>query len=899
MAATDAVLKNSFSYEGQLKPRNIRLLKLLPAGSRSDDIHCTIDQACLDDDKVQYEALSYTWGDGTQRSDLYCNGKHLSVTSNLGQALRYLRSREKTRTLWIDAICINQADNEEKSHQIALMRDVYTKAHRVIAWIGEENPADAAAMEIGDPNPLPENSPIGERVIKLSGLQAKLKSSLISARTLIQRPWFGRAWIIQEAALAKRLQIQCGEKILDWESLYSNLRLMSQTADANGTPLTFGNISYRRLEFIETTRNNVKLAGSGSNEGVNLSDPKLPWKDFHSAVNNGRLYGASNPRDHIYALLGLVDENAAKSLLVDYSQPHTAIYRTFVRHIVQQTRDLTVLGQIDSSTTPDLASWVPDYARASMVEPLCSDDRPFYAASGDSEARLMGSNDPFALELSGIFIDEVEEIAPGPSTDKEKVFTRSERMVQKQVGKVHPTEILPKLAVKAAGHYFPKAKEILDEIHKNTQDDPGSGSSSNKEFAELPESDGLNRFYKRAFDLFAPPSNSDDNKEKTDEARFKQWTSLLTSFMKDTRRIRQDYIFGPMHPTADVYMKPALEEQWQRLAQKCHPYPTAEDIEDVYWRTLIGNRRCDFTGKVDKPPAFWKDAYRIWQEQLWEKEGMVPRFLNGRGLNLKDGLSSWGGMRPVKGKESKQPTQPISDDLRKYAEDLLAKQKEVGLDDQLQSSSMRQIMSLAISFSIEGNDVIDKEDPNRTLSKEIAALHQSNSKALSSKTTMRVENSRRVNVTPSTKPQDFSPISQEKIKQIHYWVSSYPDISSDEKVRLHETLFADPAFERIVHRDMAPPVVRAKVDQAFKYDFLHIARNRNFCTTKKGYMGWCPNETKKGDRVCLLFGGQAPLVVRRVDKEKWRLLGEAYVHGLMDGEGLGMEGVKMETVRLV
>ncbi|KAL8932714.1 MAG: hypothetical protein Q9216_006717, partial [Gyalolechia sp. 2 TL-2023] len=848
MAAVDDIQKDSFSYKDQLKPRNIRLLKLLPAGSRSDDIHCTIDQACLDD-KIQYEALSYTWGDATERSELYCNGKHLSITSNLGQALPYLRSSEETRTLWIDAVCINQADNGEKSHQIALMGDVYTKAHQVIAWIGEENPADASAMDFGDPNPLPDNSPPRERVLKLMGLQAKLSGSLISARALIQRPWFGRAWIIQEAALAERLQIQCGEKVIDWESLFSNLRLMSQTDDANGTPLTFGNIFYQRLEFIDATRNSIKFARSGerklsdSQRQVRSSVPGLLWKELHSAVNNGRLYGASNPQDHIYALLGLVDENAAKSLLVDYSQSYSTIYRSFVRHIIQKTRTLTALGQIDSEATPDLASWVPNYARAPMVEPLCSDDKPVYTASGDSEARLLDSNNNASiLALSGIFIDTVDDTAPGPSTDKEKVFTRSERLVHRSVEKVHPTELLPKLASKAVGHYFPKSKEIFDGAHKEIRNE------EHQQLSNQAVSDGPNRHLKRSLDFFAPFSSGD--REALKESMGKQATNLFASYVKDMRSVRQNYLFGPMHPTAaNVYMKPALEEQWQRLAQKCHPYPTGEDLEDVYWRTLIGNRRSDATGgAVDKAPAVWKDAYKIWHEQLWEKEGMIPKFLNGRGLNLKEGLSSWGGMsRPESTKEHNK--QPISEDLSRYVADVIAKQNRDGFDEQFKALSMRQIMGLAISLSIDERDIGATKDPKEKLGKEIMAygLPPQERTTITPSTEPSTHAQHPPNVAPTdrAKVPGFSPLlPQESIKQLSNWINTYPEISPSEKARLRETFAADPSssspssatHNNNNNKDLTPATARAKIDQAFKYDFLRISRNRKFCTTKRGYM---------------------------------------------------------------
>ncbi|KAL8707022.1 MAG: hypothetical protein Q9225_007878, partial [Loekoesia sp. 1 TL-2023] len=775
MAAVEHEHKEPFHYEGLSNPQNIRLLQLLPAGSQADEVRCSIDQAYLNGE-IQYEALSYTWGDATQRSELYCNGKTLSITPNLGVALRHLRPRTGSRTLWIDAVCINQANNEEKSQQIALMGEIYARAHQVIAWIGEENPADSAAMEYGDPDPLPDHSSAVERVVKLLSLQGKLSGSLMCATKLIQRPWFSRAWIIQEAALAARLQVQCGEKTIDWESLYANLRLMTQTNDANGASTTFNNNFYRRLEFIESTRNNVRAARSGKETSRTQereerpTDRALSWKKFHSAVNNGRLYGASDQRDHIYPLLGLISKDRAQILPLDYSLSYACIYRAFVQQIIQQTGSLTILGQIDSLTTTGLESWVPNYSRASMVEPLCSDDEAFYTASGVSEARLVDSTDAFVLAPSGIFIDTIDEVAVGPSTEKEKVFGRSEMLIHETADKVHPTEILPKLAYKAVSHYFPRVKEVIDDLQKAR---PELDYSGEHEAVNQAVADGPNRFYKRAVDLHAHLPSA--FKGGNNEALAKQTFDLFGSYIRDMRPVRQDYLFGPMHPINDVYMKPALEEQWQRLAQKCEPYPTGEHIEEAYWRTLIGNKRSDFTGALDKPPAFWKGAYRVWHEQLWEKEGLIPRFLNGRGLRTKEGL------------------QPISEDLRIYGRDVVAKQERVSLDDRLKASGMRDIASLAISFSIE-DPIQDKQgkqkDANPVSEKRVAAIKSSTTEAHDSN------------------------------KQLAQLVKNYPNISNDEKNYTHEIISA-----ANIHKDIREETVRAKIDQAFKYDFLRIAKN--------------------------------------------------------------------------
>lgn len=113
---------------------------------------------------------------------MYCNGKTLPINSNLEFALRSLRLHAGPRTLWVHAVCINQADVDERNRQVALTRDVYIKASRVIAWIGEEHLSDSSAMEFGDAKPVPEHSSEKEKLLNVMGLQAKLAGSIVSAK---------------------------------------------------------------------------------------------------------------------------------------------------------------------------------------------------------------------------------------------------------------------------------------------------------------------------------------------------------------------------------------------------------------------------------------------------------------------------------------------------------------------------------------------------------------------------------------------------------------------------------------------------------------------------------------------------------------------------------------------
>jgi len=110
------------------------------------DIHCTFDLACLDE-TPEYEALSYVWGDDTTRFRVAVDNSPFFVTPNLYSALRHLRLKDRDRVLWIDALCINQADEAERTHQVSCIGDIYREASSVIVWLGEESASSEIAMD--------------------------------------------------------------------------------------------------------------------------------------------------------------------------------------------------------------------------------------------------------------------------------------------------------------------------------------------------------------------------------------------------------------------------------------------------------------------------------------------------------------------------------------------------------------------------------------------------------------------------------------------------------------------------------------------------------------------------------------------------------------------------------
>ncbi|KAK2022010.1 heterokaryon incompatibility, partial [Colletotrichum zoysiae] len=149
-------------------------------------IHCELQEVNLKAGP-SYEALSYVWGSPTRTHPISCNGLTLLVTPNCRDALIHLRRRVTKRTLWIDAICIDQGDSEgskkERNNQILQMGEVYKTARRVVIWLGT---ADQGICK-----------PFSQKTFELY--------RSVDFSQIVDNEWFKRVWTIQEAAFARHI----------------------------------------------------------------------------------------------------------------------------------------------------------------------------------------------------------------------------------------------------------------------------------------------------------------------------------------------------------------------------------------------------------------------------------------------------------------------------------------------------------------------------------------------------------------------------------------------------------------------------------------------------------------------------------------------------------------------
>lgn len=124
----------------------IRVLDILPSVSSSAPIRCVLKYVWLKENPT-FDALSYTWGRPTPTCTILLNGQKFEALENLEGALHRLRGKITVQTFWIDAICINQKDDNEKMGQIPLMGKIYAQAERVVVWLGEPEDGFRVAMK--------------------------------------------------------------------------------------------------------------------------------------------------------------------------------------------------------------------------------------------------------------------------------------------------------------------------------------------------------------------------------------------------------------------------------------------------------------------------------------------------------------------------------------------------------------------------------------------------------------------------------------------------------------------------------------------------------------------------------------------------------------------------------
>lgn len=290
----------------------VTLLTLHPHENDNAPIRCETWPVDLNENP-EYEALSYAWGDTTAPSEaIEVNGQKLQVGRNLYLALKRIRKPDTPRVLWIDQLCIDQTNVAEKTRQVQLMQHIYSGCSTCLAWMGEI-PDDVAVRDAkwlfdafeylavyyssrgnGDipiPDILAERADFDGPHKALEALMGAGNSGLETSS------WWKRIWTVQEAILPPKLLLILGPLSIPWKKLSNAMLCLHERP-----------IPPRLRSFLHSQCYNLLWDLMANCVSLRQAKPRLvaPLETFFT----WRIRDATDPRDKVYALLGLINRGA-------------------------------------------------------------------------------------------------------------------------------------------------------------------------------------------------------------------------------------------------------------------------------------------------------------------------------------------------------------------------------------------------------------------------------------------------------------------------------------------------------------------------------------------------------------------------------------------------------------
>ena len=401
--------------------RNIRLLKAwrddnkLPA-----ELRCEYLLAPLDELPVSYTAISYVWGDPTAVSQIICNndGGYLSLSASATEILNMIVEARVPGYFWIDQLCINQVDKQEKADQVRMMGEIFASANNVIAWLGA---------------PTANSNIVTDFVVTLFNAMKKLASrnAIITAdslcqnigcehpspkwlalRNFLKRPWFERLWIVQEIIMASgEMILLCGNFSITWNTLAE----VVVTIETNG-------LSRLILQNTDNGEDDPDAPGGLLNTACVYAMRKMRNMrqpiDLQFALIYCLRFKATDPRDKLFALLGLATDADDLVLRPNYRASVREVFTASSRYMMTLNKSLRILhiaGIGWSRQILDLPSWVPDWSaphRAIIFGDMV--DNAGYKASAALPSNVKAGPGPDAINLQAIFVDTTHVCLPQP-----------------------------------------------------------------------------------------------------------------------------------------------------------------------------------------------------------------------------------------------------------------------------------------------------------------------------------------------------------------------------------------------------------------------------------------------------------------------------------------------------
>lgn len=314
-----------------------------------------------------YDALSYVWGSATENRHIVVNHTEIKITDNLFRALRRLRSKKETQTFWIDALCINQSDDEEKAVQVARMGDVYRAANVVHIWLGERSMARSIHLKaflrnarlIGDIDRFADSRRRLTALASWSIWAVQRRRDLKESPTEVDptRRWQNRAWVIQEFVGAKETRICMGAAQIQ-ANVSHQMPRWSSAPDELWTAHFAPRLGLSVDDIVSLSQKLQRFATLVSRWPVRTMK-------MNKALDVLQNTSASDPRDLVYCIRGLLDPDVAALIKVDYSLSYEQVCAIATYASMAGGGDVGLLPCVNRSRPCDserlTTSWVADF----------------------------------------------------------------------------------------------------------------------------------------------------------------------------------------------------------------------------------------------------------------------------------------------------------------------------------------------------------------------------------------------------------------------------------------------------------------------------------------------------------------------------------------------------------
>lgn len=384
----------------------IRLI-VLERGALNSPIHCTYRVVSLNDQNLSYETLSYVWKDGAGTEPIWVEGKAASVTLSLFGALEQLRLVDSERTLWIDAICINQSDASEKTQQVDMMRRIYSQCKQCNIWLGPLGEISLVDARLAIDTLAWVAGDMAHRPDFLDDVSRRRRAAE-ALTTLLTRPWWMRIWTVQEVILPPQRFIYWGPCKLPWDQLD---RASECVMDDSPLKPPADLRKYEHDFYASGAFDHLPARVRGLRITVHEHPLYLFWR--------WRFRQATDPRDKIYALLGMRSDVQLPSVpSCDYTVDVRTLFTRVTVDLINMCGDLNPLigRRGEPSALADLPSWVVDWSgsvpgqgRSAFWEhqarwssrDYCADRGTFGVGDG---LRLA---DERTLLLAGLYVDKI------------------------------------------------------------------------------------------------------------------------------------------------------------------------------------------------------------------------------------------------------------------------------------------------------------------------------------------------------------------------------------------------------------------------------------------------------------------------------------------------------------